>query len=73
MSWCSTGSNELMRSPKELPTEGAVAGADDDGPAGDDPAAPGTAEEARDLVPPPRYQGLRAVATAAAQRPRVSP
>ena len=29
-----------MRIPKELPTEGAVAGADDNGPAGDDPAAP---------------------------------
>jgi len=53
MSRCSTGSNETMRLPKELPTEGAVAGADDDGPAGDDSVAPVTAEEAGGSVPPP--------------------
>ena len=47
------GVERTLRLPMELPTEGAVAGADDDGPAGDDPAAPVTAEEVGGSVPPP--------------------
>jgi len=45
-------SNETMRIPPELRTEGAADTADGDEPGVDDPAAPVTTEEAGGSVPP---------------------
>jgi len=53
MSRCSTGSNETMWLPEELPAEGAANTKGCGGPGVDDPAAAVTTEEAGGAVPPP--------------------
>jgi len=53
ISQCSTGSNETMWLPRELPGDGAVDAAGGEGPVVDDPAAAVTTEEDGGADPPP--------------------